>query len=213
MGAEYADHVRDVASHNNSLLNRRVLGEWTPLQGLVYPNLPEPVAFEPEGEIVWRGISIDPAVSGVTHAILAEQDEAGTVWITNEWRHDGLQGELTRAEQSRLIHKRLGSNIDNIVVDSNDPESRWQIAELYPNTPVKKANKKPNDKNRSIEFTAVKLYNGEVRLTPGCPELYDELRFYEWDENAAKKGEEKPLKVRDHGCDALRYLLTTIRLW
>ena len=33
---------------------------------------------------------------------------------------------------------------------------------------------------------------------------------YEWDERAQERGEDKPLKVNDHSCDALRYWAYTV---
>jgi hypothetical protein len=35
------------------------------------------------------------------------------------------------------------------------------------------------------------------------------MRVYAWDEKAAKRGEEKPVKQLDHGPDALRYYCYT----
>ncbi len=32
-----------------------------------------------------------------------------------------------------------------------------------------------------------------------------EMQTYSWDAKAAQRGEEKPLKIRDHGPDAFRY--------
>ena len=31
-----------------------------------------------------------------------------------------------------------------------------------------------------------------------------ELEWYSWNEKAAKRGEEEPIKDKDHACDALR---------
>ena len=38
-----------------------------------------------------------------------------------------------------------------------------------------------------------------------CPKLAGELITYSWDEDAVKRGEEKPIKEADHSCDAMRY--------
>jgi phage terminase large subunit len=33
---------------------------------------------------------------------------------------------------------------------------------------------------------------------------------YAWDKEAAKKGEEKPIKRGDHSCDAARYVVNAV---
>lgn len=46
-----------------------------------------------------------------------------------------------------------------------------------------------------------------------CPDLIDELGTYTWDDKAAARGEEKPVKDRDHGADALRYFANHLPEW
>lgn len=44
------------------------------------------------------------------------------------------------------------------------------------------------------------------------PHLWDELQGYVWDRKAQEKGIDAPLKVNDHGPDALRYLIRGTRI-
>ena len=44
-----------------------------------------------------------------------------------------------------------------------------------------------------------------------CKYLIEEMQGYSWDEKAAAKGEDVPIKVNDHGCDTLRYGIMTPR--
>ena len=43
-----------------------------------------------------------------------------------------------------------------------------------------------------------------------CPKLVRELHGYIWDAKAADRGVEQPVKLEDHGCDAIRYFVATI---
>lgn len=44
--------------------------------------------------------------------------------------------------------------------------------------------------------------------------VLDEIPGYSWDPAAQQRGEDRPLKVDDHSCDALRYAVhTTQQLW
>ena len=42
-----------------------------------------------------------------------------------------------------------------------------------------------------------------------CPTLIEELRGYRWDARASTSGVERPVKDKDHGPDALRYIIAT----
>lgn len=61
----------------------------------------------------------------------------------------------------------------------------------------------------------IKDGNGQVllRIHPRCTQLIEELQSYEYDETAqiSGGGDRKPVKMNDHGPDALRYLAWTLR--
>jgi hypothetical protein len=40
-----------------------------------------------------------------------------------------------------------------------------------------------------------------------CHNLIKEIEGYVWDERAVKRGEDAPMKQRDHAVDALRYVI------
>ncbi|MGW6455019.1 PBSX family phage terminase large subunit [Streptomyces sp. NPDC055078] len=53
-----------------------------------------------------------------------------------------------------------------------------------------------------------------LRIHRSCTGLLGEVPGYAWDEDAAERGEDKPIKQDDHGPDALRYgVRTTEALW
>ena len=60
--------------------------------------------------------------------------------------------------------------------------------------------------NEGIRITSMVL---NQRLARFCrqtaPKTIQEMQTYSWDAKAALRGEEKPLKVHDHGPDAFRY--------
>jgi hypothetical protein len=64
-----------------------------------------------------------------------------------------------------------------------------------------------NDVLDGIRSVSVALGSGLLSVHRSCAGLVTELPGYAWDDKAAKKGEDKPLKVNDHSCDALRYAL------
>lgn len=48
-----------------------------------------------------------------------------------------------------------------------------------------------------------------IRINRKCKGLTGEMQSYVWDDKAAERGEEKPVKQKDHGPDALRYYCYT----
>lgn len=46
---------------------------------------------------------------------------------------------------------------------------------------------------------------GMPRYRQTTPKTIQEMQTYSWDAKAAQRGEEKPLKLNDHGPDAFRY--------
>lgn len=56
------------------------------------------------------------------------------------------------------------------------------------------------------------LNNGDLTIGPDCICTIEEMVGYVWDEKAQMRGEDKPLKQRDHAMDALRYFMNTVNL-
>ena len=55
------------------------------------------------------------------------------------------------------------------------------------------------------------MAQGRIKISKSCISLLKELGMYVWDSKRADKiGEDKPLKINDHFCDALRYMVTFI---
>ena len=67
-----------------------------------------------------------------------------------------------------------------------------------------------NEVREGIATTAVLIGNRQIwAVRDRCPCLMKEVHGYLWDEKARQRGEERPLKERDHAMDALRYLCHT----
>ena len=61
-----------------------------------------------------------------------------------------------------------------------------------------------------IRAVATLLAQKNIMINRSCVGLKAEMQSYAWDEKAAERGEEKPVKQMDHGLDALRYFVKTI---
>ena len=89
-----------------------------------------------------------------------------------------------------------------------DPSAASFIAELKKRGyQVKKAK---NDVLEGIRFFASLLQDGKVKISTHCEMTLKEFSSYVWDEKAAERGEDKPVKVFDHAMDAVRYFGYTV---
>ena len=67
---------------------------------------------------------------------------------------------------------------------------------------VKPANNEVED---GIRVVGSLLAKRNIRINKeNCKGLLGEMRSYVWDDKAAERGEEKPVKQKDHGPEALR---------
>ena len=72
------------------------------------------------------------------------------------------------------------------------------------------ADKKLFKENAGIMLVKEGIGLAKIRINKTkCPDLVIEMEGYAFDEKKLKIGIEEPLKVRDHGCDALRYIVNT----
>lgn len=60
-----------------------------------------------------------------------------------------------------------------------------------------------------IRIVSTLLAKRSIRINRKCRGLTGEMQSYVWDDKAAERGEEKPVKQQDHGPDALRYYCKT----
>ena len=67
-----------------------------------------------------------------------------------------------------------------------------------------------NEVNEGIRITSMILNQRLVRFCrQTTPKVIQQMQTYAWDAKAAQRGEEKPLKIHDHGPDAFRYFATS----
>ncbi len=63
-----------------------------------------------------------------------------------------------------------------------------------------------NEVDDGIRIVSMVLNQRMVRFCrQAVPKTIQEMQTYAWDSKAAQRGEEKPLKIHDHGPDAFRY--------
>lgn len=189
---------------------RYILGEWCAAEGLVYPMFdPDCHVGEPEVEAERWFLSCDygthnPFALGL-FSVRTRRDGIHYC-LEREFYHDGRRhGQMTDAQYADRTEQLVdGVLISHIIVD---PSASSFIAELRQRGfRVIKAN---NDVLEGIRHVADTLTEGRLLVRPCCTGTLREFSSYVWDDTAAGKGEDRPVKQNDHAMDMIRYALFT----
>jgi PBSX family phage terminase large subunit len=193
---------------------RFILGQWCAAEGVIYDCWDEKRnSFDVETERPWenelynRYIAVDYGTTNPT-VFLDAYDDGDTFWIAREYYHDPSveQKQKTTAEHADDLDAFL--NGDHEVVVICDPAAEDFKLELRNRGyRVKNAN---NDVLEGIRTVASMMQMGAVKADKNCLKLRQELETYVWDQKAKERGDEKPVKQKDHAMDAMRYLVKTL---
>lgn len=195
---------------------RYVLGLWVMSEGVIYDMFDQTEnVYQPEErppEMAWvsqRTIACDYGTANPT-VFLDIYDYDGTVRVDREYRWDSRKErrQKTDKEYADDLMEFMGKDWCAVIVD---PSAASFIAELQSRgVYVISANNEVLD---GIRKTATLMKRRQLLVCSDCGGLLDELGTYMWDDKAALRGEEKPIKQADHGCDALRYYINSLPPW
>lgn len=200
---------------------RYIKGLWAVAEGLVYTMCTDqnyytdkerPIALK---SIAQKYIAVDYGTANPC-VFLEIWDDGETVWVDREYRWDSRSEEARRsgnpqktdAQYADDMAEFMGAAPEDQCTIIVDPSAASFITELrnrgfY----VKPADNEVLD---GIRVVATLLAQRNIRIHESCKGLRSEMQSYVWDEKAAERGEEKPVKQLDHGCDCLRYFCYTI---
>lgn len=185
---------------------RYILGEWIAAEGAVYPMFDRAVhvrAEIPEIRATW--ISVDYGHTNPTAFLRLGAGVDGRVWVLDEYYHKadetGAKSPRQYARDMIRFAAQMQREPDYVVVD---PAAEGFILQLREDSCLR-VRPARNDVLKGIQLVSSSLESGVLAIHPRCRNLIDELMGYAWDTAAQARGEDKPLKQRDHACDALRY--------
>ena len=201
---------------------RYILGLWAVAEGLIYTSFTDDNLYDDGDAPVWlkstatRTIAIDYGTHNPC-VYLDVWDDGETVWVDNEYRWDSTSDiarrradpQKTDAEYADDLQAFMGDKPDQQCMVVVDPSAASFITELRGRgVYVKPADNTVEDGIRAVSsmFALRKIRVHRDR----CQGLRTELLSYVWDDKAAERGEDKPVKQRDHGPDALRYYVYTV---
>ncbi len=200
---------------------RYIRGLWAVAEGLVYTmctdrnyytDAERPIALK---SLAQKYITVDYGTTNPC-VFLEIWDDGETVWVDREYRWDSRSDEArqtgspqkTDAQYADDMAAFMGTAPEDQCAIIVDPSAASFIAELQGRGfYVRPADNEVLD---GIRIVASLLAMRRIMINRACKGLRAEMQSYAWDEKAAERGEEKPVKQLDHGEDALRYFCKTI---
>lgn len=195
--------------------DRYILGRWTQAEGLVWPQWEEAVedTFQPSGadgrpRYDRVAVSCDYGTQNAFAALLWAR--SGDVWhVCREYRYSGRDTGRQKTDADYVADMaEFVSDLPERPQFVVDPSAASFIAAMR--REGFKVRKARNDVADGIREVGVCMQQGAVRIGRGCEGLARELAGYVWEEGAA---DERPVKVEDHCCDALRYGVATLGMY
>lgn len=211
------DYVRSIKAEYVGLWFRRmILGHWVQAEGSIYEAFDTDVHVVDELPPLARVLAcgVDYGTTNPFAAVMVALSVDGRLVVTREYRHDSklARKQLTDAEYSVALRAWLEQGE---VVEPGPP--RWvaidpSAASFHLQAHrdgVRGVTDAENGVLDGIRLVASLLATRRLIVHRSCRGLLAEFPGYVWDDKAAAKGEDKPVKVADHSLDALRYAVAT----
>jgi PBSX family phage terminase large subunit len=191
--------------------NRYILGLWSAPEGLVYPMFKEDVhvVYHMPEMFTRYYVSIDYGIKNATAMLLFGLCGAGWVCM-DEYYYSGRESGLVKTDEEyyqELVNVLNRHNVhpERVIVD---PSAASFIA-LIRRKAVYAVKPADNAVLDGIRNVASAFQTGLLKIHKNCARLLDEIAHYVWDGGGES---ERPLKERDHACDALRYFVRTAKI-
>lgn len=185
---------------------RYILGEWAVAQGLIYDSFDDTNLYsQPMDHPNYYVVGVDYGTSNATAAVLCAISP--TRWpqirVEKEYYYDSVKKgrQKTDDELAQDLKEFIGyTNIRAIYVDPAAASLKLELRRM--NLPVLDAK---NDVLPGIKTVSKFIAGKNLVIHKGCTVLKDCIQTYSWCPKAADRGEDKPIKERDHILDSLRY--------
>lgn len=215
LSAEIKDRYRSI--YSGVFFKRYILGMWAMAEGIIYDmfdtdkHVVDVNELVQKGTINWSGdyyVSCDYGTQNATVFLLWRMSDEGKWYCLREYYYSGRDkgAQKTDDEFSKDLQKWLDGIVPRYIVI--DPAAASFKAQLKKDGFRVKSAK--NDVLDGIRFVASLLAQTRILFDLSCENTIKEFGSYIWDSRAAERGEDKPVKEKDHGVDAVRYFAFTI---
>lgn len=201
---------------------RYIKGLWAVAEGLIYTMFSAECTYSTLAPHIpntaQKMIAVDYGTTNPC-VFLETWDDGETIWIEREYRWDSRSEEAQRSGHPQKTDKEyaddmaqfMGSRPEDQCIVIVDPSAASFIQELRSRGWVVKP--ADNEVLDGIRKVSTMLASGRLKINRRCTGLCAEMQAYVWDDKAQERGEEKPVKQKDHGPDALRYRINALPAW
>lgn len=197
--------------YSGVFFKRYILGLWTVAEGIIYD------MFDQAKHVIDKitdlitdtyYVSVDYGTQNATVFLLWCRNKQNKWICIKEYYYSGRDesAQKTDTEYADDLKKFLGDVKPKAIIV--DPSAASFIAELRKRGyAIRKAK---NDVLNGIRCVASLLNQEKIAFSSACKNTLLEFSSYIWDEKAAERGEDKPVKQHDHCMDSARYFCYTI---
>lgn len=210
--------ARYAAQYIGVFYDRYIRGLWVIAEGIIYRCFDTKKHVLDEIPIVeGKGvISADYGIQNANVFLLWRKEKDSKRWIAvDEERWSG------REEQHEKSVKELVDGLDDMINRNSTRKEDIKCVIIDPSAAALKVELRKrgytvkgadNDVINGIQDVITLLMACLLGFSKKCKGTIKEFGLYSWDAKAAERGEDKPIKTNDHGMDAVRYFVRTMRL-
>lgn len=203
--------------YSGVFFKRYILGLWAMAEGIIYDmfdkdkHVVDVGQLSRDGRIRWIGdyyVSCDYGTQNATVFLLWRKADDGKWYCIREYFYSGREKgtQKTDAEFAADLRKWL-DGIEPLYVVLDPAAASFKAQLKKDGFHVKNAR---NDVLDGIRFVASLLNQLDLLFDESCENTIKEFGSYIWDAKAVERGEDKPMKERDHCMDSVRYHAYTI---
>ncbi len=214
-GLDDATRQRYRNMYSGVFYQRYILGQWVMSEGLIYDmfDLTENVYKQAPTGALYSSTRYIACDYGTTNpcVFLDIYDDGEVIRVDREYRWDSRKERRQKTDQEYAddFMEFMGKDWCTVLVDPS--AASFIVALRQRGAYVREAD---NDVSDGIRRTGTLFARRRLLVNEAnCMGLIDELGTYMWDDKAAQRGEEKPVKQQDHGPDALRYFVNYLPDW
>lgn len=189
---------------------RFIEGRWVQAEGAIYDFFDTSIHVidHPPGQPEFYIVGIDYGTTNpcAFSLIGINKSRYPNMWVEDVycWDSKVKQRQKTDSEYADDLKKFIeGRHVKAIYIDPSAASFKLELSKsgfinLFD---------ADNEVLDGIRLVSKFMSNGTLKICRRCDALIKEIQGYVWDPKCAKTGQDKPLKERDHCCDATRYAL------